>query len=313
MIALNVSKHYNCKMNKSKINSEELISQTQRERLAYIDFRLYFLGALRRQDILDRFGVGPAVATRDITQYRSLYPKNIVFEGSTKTYLIGDEFKPAFEYNIDRVLTVLAHGFGDGINLVRGSLINCALPIALNHPLISILAPIARAINRKKAVSIQYSSHSSGANKREIVPHTIVNDGLRWHVRSFDRKSQEFRDFVLTRMESACVLESSIIEMHESVTQDNEWNRIVELELVPHPSRTRQEIIGSDYGMENGSLKIKIRAAIAGYFLRQWIVDCSSDHSLIGEEFRLWLKDSLVLYGVNNALLAPGYEKPVAG
>lgn len=310
---LSVSKYYNALMDKSKIITDELLSQTQKERLAYIDFRLYFLGELRRQDILDRFGVGPAVATRDITQYRNLYPENIVFEGSSKTYLIGNEFNPAFEHNIERVLTVLAHGFGDGINSVRGSLISCVLPITLNHPLVSIVAPIARAINRKNAVSIEYSSHSSGANQREVVPHTLVNDGLRWHVRSFDRKSQEFRDFVLTRMKSAVVLESSIIETHESVIQDDEWNRIVELELVAHPSRARQEVISSDYGMENGSLKIKIRAAIAGYFLRQWIVDCSSDHSLIGEEYRLWLKDSLVLYGVNNALLAPGYAKPLTG
>ena len=297
-------------MDQLKINSEELISQTQRERLAYIDFRLYFLGELRRQDILDRFGVGPAVATRDITQYRSLYPENIAFEGSTKTYLITNEFKPAFEHNIERVLTVLSHGFGDGINSIKGSLINCVLPITLNRPSVSILAPITRGIYRRKAVSVQYSSHSSGANKREIIPFTLVNDGLRWHVRSFDRKSQEFRDFVLTRMKSAVFLEDSIIEIQESIEHDNEWNRVVELELVPHPARTRPEVISSDYGMDDGVLKIKIRAAIVGYFLRQWIVDCSPDHSLVGEEFRLWLKDSLVLYGVNNALLAPGYKSP---
>ncbi len=297
-------------MDALKMNSDELISQIQRERLAYIDFRLYFLGELKRQDILDRFGIGPAVATRDITQYRSLFPENIVFEGSTKTYLIANEFKPAFDHNIERVLTVLSHGFGDGINSIKGSLINCVLPITLNRPLVSILASITRGINRKKVVSIEYSSHSSGANKREIIPFTLVNDGLRWHVRSFDRKSQEFRDFVLTRMKSATVLNDSVVELHESIGQDDEWNRIVELELLPHPARAHPEVIANDYGMENGVLKIKIRAAIAGYFLRQWIVDCSPDHSLAGEEFRLWLKDNLVLYGVSNAVLAPGYKKP---
>ncbi|MBE0474098.1 MAG: WYL domain-containing protein, partial [Rhodoferax sp.] len=29
-------------------------------------------------------------------------------------------------------------------------------------------------------------------------------------------------------------------------------------------------------------------------------------------EFRLWLKDHLALYGVKNALLAPGYRSPDA-
>jgi hypothetical protein len=44
--------------------------------------------------------------------------------------------------------------------------------------------------------------------------------------------------------------------------------------------------------------------------LRQWSVDCSPDHSLRGYEFRLWLKDYLALYGVKNAVLAPGYRSP---
>jgi hypothetical protein len=43
--------------------------------------------------------------------------------------------------------------------------------------------------------------------------------------------------------------------------------------------------------------------------LRKWSVDCSPDHSLRGQEFRLWLKDHLTLYGVENAVLAPGYKK----
>ncbi|PZP57297.1 MAG: WYL domain-containing protein, partial [Azospira oryzae] len=45
-----------------------------------------------------------------------------------------------------------------------------------------------------------------------------------------------------------------------------------------------------------------------GYFLRKWNVDCSPDHRLRGPEYRLWLKDPMVLYGVENAVLAPGYQ-----
>ena len=53
------------------------ISQAQRERLAYIEFRLYFLGEARRQDLIQRFGTAPAVATRDFAQYKELFPRNI--------------------------------------------------------------------------------------------------------------------------------------------------------------------------------------------------------------------------------------------
>lgn len=62
-----------------------------------------------------------------------------------------------------------------------------------------------------------------------------------------------------------------------------------------------------DYGMQGGSLRMKLRAATAGYILRKWSVDCSPDHSLRGPEYRLWLNDHLALYGVKNAILAPGY------
>ncbi|MBO6085199.1 MAG: WYL domain-containing protein, partial [Acetobacter sp.] len=65
-----------------------------------------------------------------------------------------------------------------------------------------------------------------------------------------------------------------------------------------------------DYNMRNGSLHLKVRAAVVGYVLRKWHVDSSPDHSLRGHEYRLWLKDPLSIYGVHNAVLAPGYQKP---
>ena len=63
-----------------------------------------------------------------------------------------------------------------------------------------------------------------------------------------------------------------------------------------------------DFDMKNGTLKLKVRGAIAGYVLQQWRVDCSPDHSLDPEMYRLWLKDPLALYGVQIAVLAPGYR-----
>jgi hypothetical protein len=287
------------------------ISQSQRERLAYIEFRLYFLGEARRQDLIQRFGVAPAGATRDFAQYRELFPGNIRFDSRSKSYLIGSDFSPRFEHVSERVLTALSQGFGDGVSPVGSSLLPCELPLVLSRPSMEVLAPVTRAIHQRKAVKLGYKSHTSGGTGREIIPFALVNDGLRWHVRAFDRKSQEFRDFVFTRMESTSVIEDSAIEKHEMSTADIQWNRIVEMDLIPHPSRKHPEIIENDYGMTDGVLHIKVRAAIAGYVLRQWIVDCSPKHSLKGEEYRLWLKNHLALYGVSSALLTPGYEIPL--
>jgi len=107
------------------------------------------------------------------------------------------------------------------------------------------------------------------------------------------------------------ILKDSPIETNELYNQDNQWTRIVELELVPQPSQPNSEITELHHGMRDGVLKVKLWAATAEYMLRKWIIDCSPDHGPDGPEYRLWLGDHLSLYGVKNALLAPGYRFPV--
>ena len=52
---------------------------------------------------------------------------------------------------------------------------------------------------------------------------------------------------------------------------------------------------------------MRLRAAMAGYLMRRWNVDCTEDHSLKGGEHHLWLRNRQALYGVTNLVLAPGY------
>lgn len=288
------------------------LSHTQRERLAYIDFRLYFVGEIGRPDLANRFGVAPAGATRDLALYREIAPQNIEFDGSNKVYRTGKTFVPLFEHAQLRVLSALSLGFGDGVNGEPKPLLPCETPAILSCPRMEILAPICRAIHRKCPVSIRYHSMSSGESERVIVPFALVDTGLRWHIRAFDRKSNEFRDFVVTRIRAPRLLDEEA-KASEHQDHDIQWTRIVELELVPHPRLERPEIIRMDYAMAGESIRIRVRAAIAGYMLLRWSIDASPDHSLQGHQYRLWLKDHLALYGVKNAVLAPGYVLPREG
>jgi len=284
----------------------ESLGQAQRERLAYIDFRLYFIGEVRRRDLSSRFGVAPAGATRDLALYREVAPLNIEFDGSNKIYRIGKSFSPLFEHATQRVLSKLSLGFGDGMNGEAEPLLPCESPAVLSNPSMDVLAPICRAIHAKRPIAIRYHSMSSGESERVIVPFALIDSGLRWHVRAFDRKSEEFRDFVVTRIEAPTLIDEEP-KTHERPDNDYQWTRIVDLELVPHPRLSRPEIIRMDYGMQDGAMRVRVRAAIAGYMLLRWGVDASPDHCLQGHEYRLWLKDHLALYGVKNAVLAPGY------
>ena len=112
----------------------ESLSHSQRERLAYIDFRLYFMGEVGRPDLANRFGIAPAAATRDLALYREVAPKNIEFDGSNKIYRIGKTFAPLFDHAPQRVLSALALGFGDGVNGATQPLLPCESPTALSNP-----------------------------------------------------------------------------------------------------------------------------------------------------------------------------------
>jgi hypothetical protein len=163
------------------------LTRTQRERLSHIDFKLYFLGELRRADVVDRFGTGPAGATRDIALYRQIAPENLELDGSDKVYRPTQTFSPLFEHSAQQVLTALTQGYGEGLNEQVSPMLRCEIPNSLSLPSTAVLAPITRAINRGKAVKLGYTSVDSGYTERELVPVALVDIGIRWHVRAFDR------------------------------------------------------------------------------------------------------------------------------
>ena len=285
------------------------LPQATRDRIAHIDFTLLFKGEAVRADLVDRFSIAAAQATKDFTMYRELAPSNIEYDQKLKLHKRGEAFEPLFDYDVVRTLATISQGYGDGFTGKVKPPLACEAPYHLNKPSLSIVAKVTEAIHKGKALRITYVSLSSGETMREIVPHTLVDNGLRWHVRGFDRKHNEFRDFVLTRIKAAVVLEDSTLSETELETQDRQWNRFVELELVPHPRIEHSEAIELDYGMTGGVLKVEIRAATAGYLLRLWNVDCSYNHSLKQLEYQLWLKNKQALYGVANLALAPSYEE----
>jgi predicted DNA-binding transcriptional regulator YafY len=285
------------------------MNQAQRERLFHIDFRLYFLGTINRNDLESRFGIKQAAATRDITLYKELAPKNLEYDTKAKTYIQREGFKPLFNFNNTQALSALLYGYGDDFVITNPTFVPTEAPTQLNLPSSDILACITRAIYNNQAIKIKYLSLSSGLSQREIVPHTLVDNGLRWHVRGFDRQRQKFSDFVINRIDKPSILTGNVVTDTESKTADFQWHSMVELQLVPHPSLKYPETIEYEYGMVNGILSIQVRAAVAGYILRRWNVDCTENHDLIGGEYHLWLKNGQALNGVENFILTPGFSE----
>ncbi|WP_431688115.1 helix-turn-helix transcriptional regulator [Hahella sp. NBU794] len=290
------------------------LGQSQRQRLFDLDFKLYFLGSVNRTDLTSRF-CNKEAASRDLSLYKELAPKNIEYDTKAKTYIqrrspSGSEqecFTPLFEYTGSQTLAALLHGFADDFVGSQKPIVACEAPTQLNFPNIATLACITRAIHNNQVLKVQYRSLSSGISEREIVPFALVDNGLRWHVRAYDRARNRFADFVVNRIELPKLIDEEVPE-EQAKSADNQWNRIVDLHIVPHPRLQHPETIAFEYGMESTMLIVQVRAAVAGYLLRKWNVDCSQDHKLDGPENHLWLKNTQTLYGVENLQLAPGFD-----
>lgn len=286
------------------------MAQVQRERLAYLELRVYFTGELGRGDIETRFGVKPAAASRDISAYRKLAATNLVYDKVRRCYRPGPTFKPVFEFCPERVLAWLLQGFGDGLDVNQKLPTVCDGPGNLFKPDLALLGVITRSMCAKRPLKISYQSLSSGAKRRVIVPVALADNGLRWHVRAFDRDRMRFSDFVLTRLSMPEEIFESALES-EQLGADEQWARIVDMELIPHPGVQWPKAIEADYGMSGGVLRVKARAALAGYVLRRWSIDSSKDHRLDPAIHHLWLANSQALYGVDSAALAPGFDAGV--
>ncbi len=282
------------------------LSAAQRQRLAFIEFRIWFYGEVARKHVLERFEVATAAGTRDLMLYKQLAPHNVSYEQKHYRYL--PTFQPLFQHDPEKVLAALITGTAAADTGTSSETISHASPRRLNQPDLNTLATVTRAIHNGQVLELTYLSMKKGPSPRVIIPHSLVDSGLRWHVRAFDRTKGHFRDLVLTRMEDVrtqtdCIPPSP----QEQITADVQWNRIFKLTLVPHPSRPHPEVIAKDFGMKDGTLEVRLRGAVAGYVMRQWQVDCSPDASMRGHEIRLRLADTGDLRDAGSAALAPGF------
>jgi hypothetical protein len=247
------------------MSNEQLadLTQPQRDRLAFVELRVRFIGEIRRQDLVTRFGIQSAAASRDLALYKELAPATSTTTPRASPTSWGRTSGPYSTFPPERVLSWLTQGFGDGEPMRLKAWVASESPSRLTHPDLDVLASVTRAIHQECPLGIEYHSISSGRTEREIVPFALIDNGLRWHVRAFDRKSQEFRDFVITRIKRPVVLKGQPVAPHEMSDQDIQWTRIVELELVPHPDQPRPEITEMDYGMQDGVLRMKLDTSCA--------------------------------------------------
>lgn len=180
----------------------------------------------------------------------------------------------------------------------------------VDNDAIERIAVISRAIQRTQSLNITYSSASSGTSTRQIIPVAFADNWLRWHLRAYDRSREKYVDFVFSRIQQADPIGGDTIQDHEHPKNDRQWHSYIDLEIKAHPHNL---VDVESFAMDTDSHSVKIRAAMAGYLLQLWNVDCSSDARLRGKEYQYVLANMAEVAKVADLALAPGYNDKTQG
>lgn len=243
------------------------------QRLEFIEFRLFWEGALNRSDIVDYFGVSVPQASNDLARYQELAPANIHYDRSEKRYFATNRFKPVFEKpDADRYLNQL-RSIGDKVLQPQETWLATipafeAMPVPHRRVDPEILRNLLTAIRMRRAIEIHYQSLTrTDAMWRWITPHALGSDGLRWHVRAFCHMDRVFKDFLLPRFFET----KGDADPAAPASADTVWNAFADVVLVPHPqlSRGQRRVVALDFGMDGESLKIPVRLALLYYFVKR--------------------------------------------
>ncbi len=266
-----------------------------RQRLSYIETRAYYSGSVSRSDVAQTFAMSDPAATKDLKLYNDLAPDNLIYKQSEFGFIPSPSFTPTFsDLNPALVLNLIAHNNPSPWLATEGNSIFGLTAITLPHPTRlpdkTIVAQLTRAIHQGKKLSIVYASlHNRDLDQRRTIePHAIVNTGLRWHARAYNEQHFDFRDFVLSR-----ILEAELInEPAESgADHDEDWVETLTLELAPHPGLTpRQQLnLHVDFSEDGKTIQLAVRRALIGYALQALSVDTTLDQSLNPNAYQLVL------------------------
>lgn len=248
-----------------------------KRRLEFIDFRLRWERMVNRSDLIDFFRISPQQASADLARYAELAPGNLQYDKSLKTYRATVNFSPsASRHDAQSYLDEMAA-------LASGQLSPAASFIGwrpacdvVRYPVRPIatdtLLRLLWSIRDGEELLVSYQSMRRPApTLRWIAPHALASDGQRWHIRAWCGENRDFRDFVISRIQSMEGRRKASV----SAASDEAWNDHKDVIVAPRGGLTegQRRAIEADFGMSKGRLKLSCRKALVFYLLRQLQLD----------------------------------------
>lgn len=243
-------------------------------RFWFIELRAYWQGLVNSRHITEYFHVSRTQAQIYIAAYQSEHPNNLVYNKSLKGFCATNLFSPFYiNGDANEYLEWLHSQSNDVITTANTSLTNASLNLPKRRVHHDVIRELTQAIKLKRRLEVDYVSLKNPDGEGRIIqPHVFVKTGLRWHLRAFDEKHQQFRDFVLSRFTGLPeILDGETI----SPSQDEAWQTFIYLKFAVDSrlSPAQKRVIEQDYQMQDGELIISTRAALAQYVLQEMQVN----------------------------------------
>lgn len=248
-----------------------------RQRLEFIEFRLFWTGRLNRSDLSDTFRISPPQASNDIARYQELAPGNLAYDSTLKGYIRTATFVPILlGASMDRFLLQVL-GISQRWLRMEDTWFDELPPvdvIALERPATdyAVLLRVLDAIRNKSEIEMDYASMTgSPATRRNVAPHALGAAWGRWYVRAWSREHNDFRDYALARISNVGVAVPRTIDP----AGDLEWQHKIDLILVPNPGldEAQQRAQHLEHKMEDGKLRMPCRLSMAFYLMAEHKLD----------------------------------------
>jgi len=241
-----------------------------RQRLTLLEATVFWSGELVTGFLTNTFAISRVQASKDIALYVSLRPDNLRYDRSLKRYLITEQFSPLLINGSPHECLQVLQASQTAAPPVVTLMSNLPAIEVLSFPTrridVGVLRAVLQATRFGLLLEIEYQSMSTPEPVvYRVLPHTLVFDGWRWHIRAFSYTHNEFRDFVLARMYQATALDKP----ETPCPVDTLWEALLTVEIGPHPglSESQKRAVERDYRMVNGKCVSTVRAALLSYFL----------------------------------------------
>ena len=238
-------------------------------RFKAIEYLVFWEGGVNASRLSRLFGIQANVIGKSISQYLVMYPGTLFYDATDpeKIYTPTSTFSPVYISTVwGEYLSFIKTNGATHIEKLYGTNILSDFISPISEPNPNKVKVLLKAIRLSRSLQMNYRSRTHPEGKqRSIVPHSLVNDGIRWHCRAYCNYRNRYADFNLGRMDSLQLLKkSSRLE-----NGDSDWNNFVEIKIDAHPNlkATEKLMILSDYGKHEMFI-VSTRIALVEYTLQ---------------------------------------------